>query len=299
MNSRFLRDHGWAARACAAAWALCAGATRGDAELLEGRVEPPDPASASAPAQSPDAPADPRTWSVQFEPQMWFPALRGDIEMPGGSLFDVETLDLDEPELSPAGELSIRGGDWIFQFNGFAFDVEAASRADDAFAAGGGAGAVAVGDRVEYELDYGAFEFNMGKHVWSVPLKDADDVAVDFDLYAGARAYALDLRLETGSGVSSHDAQWADALVGMRMRLDLPHGFGLETAVDVGGGAFGVDGSFSWDITVAFTWVYENTAGIEIGFRHLSVDTVEGEGAEEFEFDNALAGLFGAVVIRF
>lgn len=230
-------------------------------------------AHAQTPESTPGAPPAWADWTIRIEPMIWAPALRGDIKMPGAASIDVETLNADEVEISPAGRVAIRADKWSFLFRGFAFAVDE----DDA------------------DIDLAGFDLTAGYNIWT-PIDDPDhEVRLAFDLYGGARIHSLDASI----GASDSDNTWFEPMGGGRLNLDLPYRFGLNLSFDAGGFTSGEDSSFSWDITVGFTWMAMENIGLEIGFRHLQMDLVEGDGTDEFEFDAALAGLFGSIVIRF
>lgn len=212
-------------------------------------------------------------WTIRIEPMVWAPALRGDISLPGTASIDVEDLDADENEISPAGRVTIRADKWSFLFRGFAFGVD-----EDAA-----------------EIELAGFDLTAGYNIWT-PIDDSDnEVRLAFDLFGGARIHSLDASI----GAAENDNTWFEPIGGARVELDLPHRFGMNVSLDGGGFSSGEDSSFSWDVTVAFTWQPVDNVGLEIGFRHLQMDLTEGDGANESEFDAALAGLFGGVVIRF
>ncbi|MBL8746050.1 MAG: hypothetical protein JNK58_06810 [Phycisphaerae bacterium] len=224
------------------------------------------------PATDPSAPRW-NDWTIRIEPIIWAPALRGDIKMPGAASIDVGTINADEVNLAPAGRVTIRADKWSFLFRGFAFAVD-----EDAA-----------------EIDLAGFDLTAGYNLWT-PIDDPENqVRLAFDLFGGVRIHSIDASI----AAANSDNTWFEPIGGARINLDLPHRFGLNVSLDGGGFSSGEDSSFSWDITVAFSWRPIENLGLEIGFRHLQADLVEGDGADEFEFDGALAGLFGSVVIRF
>lgn len=230
-----------------------------------------------APATKGESPAyegsDWAAWTVKVEPLVWAPALRGDFRLPGGGRIDVEDVDADENEIVPAGVATVRADKWSFLFRGFGFSL----------------------DERPVKIDLAGFDLTAGYNIWTPINDDANHVRLALDLCAGLRVHSLDLSL----GDDQDDNTWAEPIGGVRIGLDLPRGFGLGISIDGGGFSTGDDSSFSWDITVAFSWMPSRHLGVEIGFRHLQMDLSKGKGNDEFEFDAALAGLFGGVVIRF
>ncbi len=256
-----------------------------------------------------DAPASPqpewtgtppaREWTLQVEPKIWFPALRGEVTPKGGSTFEAKEVDLDEVHAAPAGEVTLRGGRWAFTLNGFAINFDGSKRASTAI--DGGSFDVGAGDRIKFDVSFSAFKLTGGYSFDPLVRDDDAGVAVWFDAYAGVQVYHLDLDLgpEAGGGLSESKT-WAEPLVGIGLNIDLPHGFEVAVTIDAGATLGGGTG-FAWDISPRFRWfVMENrNVAVEIGFRHVFADLVEGSGDDDFEWNMAAAGLFGSVVIRF
>jgi hypothetical protein len=256
------------------------------------------------PAEEPAPPAieAPARWTIQLEPILWRPALLGDIQLPPGDRFDVELADLDENSLAPAGEATFRTGDddgdlW-FTFGGFHFGSDDDSTASGSFTAGGID--VDRGDRLSYDLDYSSFEGTVEYALPAIIDEPEDEVRWWFNVGAGARLYDLGLDFEViGEGETSIDSTWIEPMGVARMVLELPYGFDIDTRMTLGGQPLGDDTSWSWDVTVGFIWSPHRNFAAEIGFRHLSVDRREGDGNDELIWDNALAGLWWSIVIRF
>lgn len=254
-----------------------------------------------------EAPIAPSTveserWTIQLEPILWRPALRGEMKLPPGDRFELESVDLDENVLAPAGEATIRtgydDGDWWFTLGGFHFGTDDSATSSAAFDVGGIT--VDPGDRVEYDLDYSSFEVTAEYVLPAIVDSPEDDIRWWFNVGAGARMYDLSLDFDVvGQGSTDIDTTWIEPMGVARMVLDLPHGFGIDTRFTIGGLPAGDDNSWSWDITVGFTWSPHRNFAAEIGFRHLSVERHEGDGDDEFIWDNDLAGLWWSVVIRF
>lgn len=237
-------------------------------------------------------------YAVSIEPMVWAPGLRGDIELPGSSKIDVETTDADETQIAPAGRVTIKADRLSFQFRGFAYSNDDTASASGAFDLGGAA--IGAGTRIENDIDVYSFDATASWELPTIIDNPTDEVRLAFDVTGGVRVTSIDMSLSPaggGAGASLDDV-WAMPILGARMKLDLPHRTGLNVAGDVGWLPTD-DEAFSWDITVSFFWMPLENVGLEIGFRHLQQDLEEGEGAGRGNFDAALAGLFGALVIRF
>lgn len=291
------------ALASAAVLTLAALAVAQDQPSAAPTTTPDQPAASTAAPATPDQPQDPASldldtdprWIVRFEPNVWVPALRGDVSVPNSSSIDVEDIGADENEPAPAGRITFRADRWRILFRGFGFSLDETAGADRAFTLGGAA--IAAGDRINTDLSFSSFDAVAGYELF-VPIDDKEnDVRLAFDIIGGVRVTSVDLDLsqQAGAASSGGDNVWAMPIIGGRMALDLPRGFGLDLTFD-GGGLPTDDDAFTWDITVAFSWMATNNLGVEIGFRHLDSTLSDGDA---LEFDAALAGLFGAVVIRF
>lgn len=250
--------------------------------------------AASPEPSEPVEPAPDEGWTVSFEPRIWAPALLGDIGVGGAATFDVEDIDLDEPEATPAGRFVIRSDRITIEFFAYSFGVDESTAADRAVAIGGSA--VAAGGAVDYELRQTGFELTVGYRVWDAPIGRNDpagpsgDVSIGLDVYGGVRGFDIDLDFDTPAG-ESDELEDFHAILGLALRMDLPEGFGMEISVDGGGGA---DGS-SFDLEAVFDYAFSENVSAQIGYRFLLMDLEE----DGFEYETALAGLFGSVAIRF
>lgn len=238
-------------------------------------------------------------WSLKLEPMLWAPALRGDVKLPASSRLDFSDVDADENEFVPAGRATLRADDWTFMFRGFGFERDESGESDVGFSLDGAP--VAPGDEVRTEVDIWGFDLTAGYNLFTPVDNIARESRIALDIYGGARVHSVDVSMSANAAESSAGETWAEPIVGGRVTVDLPYGFGMNLSTDVGAMPFGDETSFSWDITVAFTWMFfeDRNAGLEVGFRHLYMNLESDEGADAFEFDGALAGLFGAIVIRF
>ena len=251
------------------------------------------------------------TWRLQFEPMAWAPALNGNLNLTGGDLFDIDLISLSEVAWAPAWQVSLREDKWTITLDGFDFETSGDAKASGAIAGGGVS--VAVGDTVDYNVDYAAYTLTVSRRVWTLPVHNevagvdvgvpagpgevpSDGVGVFFDVLGGVRLYDLGLQLDSGgSALANEDHTWVDALIGARMSVDFPYGIGLDVTGDVGG----LGSTFAWNIEVGVHWAMSDNVAAEIGFRHLDTLYEDSGGNDPFEWDVALAGLYGSIVIRF
>ncbi len=241
-------------------------------------------------------------WTVEAEPMAWFPALNGRINFESGEELDIDVLDLGEVRATPAVQVRFAEGPWRVEADAFffGFDTSRTSRANIVI----GGTPLAPGDEVDFRVRYSSASLTFGRELYAAPIgrrdprrSGAGDVELTLDGFFGVRGYALELDIDQrGNGELFDDTTvWADPIVGARMRMDLPRGFGLDVRADTGG--FGVGSDFVWNVEVGFTAEVAPGVEAEIGFRHLDVRYRDSNA--DLTWDVALAGLFGGVVIRY
>jgi len=241
-------------------------------------------------------------WRVQVEPILWFPSLAGDLKVASRRSFAVDSLDMDDPQLTPAGQVKLRTGaepgSWWFVFSGFGFGIDGTESAGSSITAGGLD--FDRGDRVSYDFELTSFEFTAEYVLPPILNRPDDEVRLGFNIYAGARVYDVDVTIgEPGGDEVGRDNYWFEPILGVRMLMELPRGFAIDLSVDGGWFSSGDDESSSWDLMVAFLWRFHSHGFAEIGFRHFSPYLSTGSGDDEFEFDGRLAGLWASVGFTF
>ena len=250
-------------------------------------------------------------WKIRATASVWFPSLNGDQVLGGGTTFDIDIIDQSDVQVAPRFELAFRRDKWTVLTSGFVFNIDENATVSESFIASGTT--LNPGDRVSYDIDYWSADLLVAYRIATVPIDigegrgiaespfavPRDGVGLFFDITGGGRVWQLDYEMNQIGGPSLVDESetWFDPVVGGRMLLDLPHGFGLELRGDVGG--FGVGSEFAWNIEVAFKAELADNIGAEIGFRHLQSRYETGSGSDFFEWDIASAGLYGSLVFRF
>ena len=111
-----------------------------------------------------------------------------------------------------------------------------------------------------------------------------------------------DLEVVRGRAISrSGSVDWADPLVGGRIRYELAPGHQLSLRGDVGG--FGVGSDFSWQAIAAYGWDFARYNNITfsgvLGYRALYVDYAQGQGRSRYEFDMLQHGPIVGISARF
>ena len=118
------------------------------------------------------------------------------------------------------------------------------------------------------------------------------------DVLAGVRVWKLDnsIDLFQGSATSITAGQsqsWADPILGARFRLNLKKGLFAKLGGDAGG--FGAGSQSTWQIYTGVGKTFKEKYSVELGYRYLSVDYVNGG----FLFDTHMSGLITGLGIHF
>lgn len=268
------------------------------------RLRPVQPDAAAAPEDDQQAPewTDWTQWAVAFEPVFWYPGIDGDIQVAGSTAApDIEDLELDDNDATPAFEAMLRSGPHTVRVSGFIFeesDSETARLPVDI-----GAVSLNTGDAFSGEIDYSAFEATYGHRIWDKTFRAEGDPVVHLRLnaYGGFRIYDLELSVTPlgGQGLSE-DETWVDLIGGLRLEAEFTEEFSFDLAVDAGGFAIDDEESTSVNIVTGFQWRPRPNIGAQIGWRFLFADFNDGEGGDqEFDFSGSIAGLYAGVVLRF
>jgi len=245
------------------------------------------------------------TWKIRFEPNAWYVAPGGDLTLPtsgGGQKTDVSVFDMDNPRLSPAGELDIRAGSWRLTFGGFSFQAKTnASAATESGQIGNTA--FNEGDPLKSSMDFQSFQATVGYRLCDEALNPENGVyAVVFglDVLVGARTYDMSVLVQQAAGpdMSATDEFFADPIAGLRADFDFYKVFSIDFRTTAG--YYPGDRSV-WSFDIALSGVYRpiENVGIMVGYRQLLFDLATGDGNSEFEFRGGLAGLFAGVELRF
>lgn len=285
----------------------------GSALAQEGApAAPPASAPASTPEASPGSPdgsidrsSIPWQWTLQIEPTLWYSALGGDVTIGGGTEASAETLDIDDPQASPAGELHFRRDKLTFTFFGASLSNDESANARAAFTAGNIN--VAQGDPIDTEVDYMNFHAVAGWNVgswppkepregWKGPVFDDSKVQLRLDVYGGARVQYMEAEVRSGGASAGGEGWFAQPVIGARAEMELTRHFSIDLCLDGGWWPGDSGGSTSVSVMVGFQWRPWDHVGFQIGFRQMFFN-LEDEG--EIEYDGSIGGLMGAVVLRF
>lgn len=255
-------------------------------------------------------------WDNEVSARFWFPALNGDLVVGDGPSFDGDRIGITEVR----GAIAVEGihrfdggsgedrGRWSILWDGFYFRIEEDAAVDSPVTFG--SNTLAAGTAVGYEIEWASatvapsYRFFMldltsdgdlvAANPWEIP---HDGVGLWFEVYGGTRLHYMSAQFESsGTQYVDDERFWADALLGARFTMDLPHGFLIDLESDLGFALDGESGAPHWNIEVGLSYEPIEGFAAEIGFRHLQIDYA---GIDDFEAQTALAGLFGSLVLRF
>jgi hypothetical protein len=277
---------------------LCARAAAADDSELFAGLQSQDERRAIADVAQP--------WTVQFEPSVWFVAPGGSLRLPGeptgARRKRLELINLDNPRLSPLGEMSLRTGEWRFNVMSFAAWQQdrgtTYTRADWI-----GPHFVEPGDRLSASIDFSSTEFSVG---YRVPIPDTlvgrggREFRGTLEAIGGMRLYSVDFEIATPTGIAAHDEFLAEPLLGLRYTMEIRERFNIDVQASLGG--FDDGGgrrTLSYDIMAGFSYRPVENIGIQIGYRQLAFDLRTGSEERQFRYDGALAGLHAGVLVRF
>lgn len=264
----------------------------------------------------------PRRFTISIEPSVWFAGAGGKVKMPGsgstppananapqaaelGDRIKLDRIGFDDPQAAPAGEVNIGYERWRFALRGFGFSIDDDSTVSDS----GSLGSVdfAPGDTIVGEINANVFEAQAGYRLFehaARPRQNGDGYVVRFyaDALGGARFYDVDMQFEqsgTTNGTNAFDDTWIEPTLGGKFGVELYEQFDIDVEINFGVGPFGDHASWSWDVIAGFQWRPVENLGIQIGYRNLAFNLQDGDGADEFEWDGVLAGLYVGAVVKF
>ncbi|MBY0113487.1 MAG: hypothetical protein K2Y21_11735 [Phycisphaerales bacterium] len=288
------------------------------AALVSGVARADEPASAATQANTNEANATkaesapasgsffkPKTkndWTFQFEPSAWYAGLGGKIRIAGAPAnvgrVRINDLNLDDPKLTPSGELHLRTGDWRFSFGAFWFNQRETSPA----AVGGQLGpiAFAAGDVVTSKYSHDSYEPTVGYEIWRRDPQQGDSVKFlpRIELLAGARIDDVEFSFQRAAVTAKQHETFGQVIAGVKGSMDIADQFSIDLQI-TGGGWPGGQRAVSWDIMVGFGWRPIENVGLQVGYRNLFSEFKSGSDANKFSYQGATAGLFFGAIVRF
>ncbi|MFO0861252.1 MAG: hypothetical protein U0570_11900 [Phycisphaerales bacterium] len=272
--------------------------------LAEPEVEQSVPAPEQK-AEDKSAPLDAKIpeWHLQFEPSAWYAGISGRVRIAGAPASSgqvaINDLHLDNPRLTPAGDLHVRTGKWRFTLTTFFFEQSRLQTMD----VGGQLGTVnfVPGNQVYSKMQQNEFQPVVGYEFWRRDPEASD--AVKFlgrlEVFGGARLDDLQFNFNQGAAASEQSEFFGQAIAGVKGTMDIGEQFSIDLETSAGGWPGSTDYAWSWDITVGFMWRPITNVGVQIGYRNLVNHFHRGSDSDQFAYDGGIAGLFFGAVVRF
>lgn len=270
------------------------------------RAEEPTATQSTEPAPASTGsffrPKTAQDWTFQFEPSAWFAGLGGKIQIAGAPAgtqrVRINDLNLDDPKLTPAGELHLRTGDWRFSFGGFWFNQRETGPAQ----VGGQLGSItfAAGDVVTSKYSHDSYEPTVGYEIWRRDPQPGDSVKFlpRIEVLAGARIDDVEFTFQRAAATARQHETFGQIIAGVKGSMDIADQFSVDLQV-TGGGWPGGQRVFSWDIMVGFGWRPIENVGVQVGYRNLFSEFKSGSDSDKFSYQGATAGLFFGAIVRF
>ena len=260
---------------------------------------------ADAPAQgtSPALAEKKREWVFQFDPNAWYAGISGSVRIrgtpPSAGAAKINDMNLDQPQLTPAGELSVRVEKWRFGLGTFFFNQNRLQT----MATSGQEGAVIYtpGQQLSSKMSWNEYEPQVGYEIWRRDPQPED--AVQFlprlELFGAARLDDMKFSFSQGAVSDSQSQFFAQAIAGVHFSMDIAEQFSINLETSAGGWPGGSQYAWSWDITVGFKWRPIPNVGVLVGYRNMVGQYQDGTGNEQFSYRGGIAGIFFGATIRF
>lgn len=236
--------------------------------------------AALATDSSADTASKPKDWSVFISAYGWLAGIEGTAAN-GGSEQEVNIPFTDLASLTDSGfmlDVEIWWRKWFVNFDGTWATLKTQ---DD-------------GTLVDLDvsLDQTIYDISIGREIYSRSL-DKNPASVDpdwrqsmrVDLFAGARYFSteptIDIRsfLGTQDQISFSEKRW-DPVIGLRFMSALSKRWLIALSGDVGGFGIGNAAKFTWQLEGEIGFRVTRWFSVFAGYRALSFDTIDGEGAQ-------------------
>jgi opacity protein-like surface antigen len=215
-------------------------------------------APAAASAQAAD-------WTQGWESRLilygWLPGITGSQERPDGR----PIVDLDTPSVLEALDFAfMAAGETRRDRLGFLFDFDYARLSQNG---------EWLRERLETETktDLTMSTAAVTYRLYEAPAKDRF-----VDVYGGIRAYDVSLSFSIDSPRFGRDlgadANWVDALVGLRGEVPLGRGFSVSGFADAGGFGIGESSDLTWEAYAGVNYDFSDRWRALLGYRYMSID---------------------------
>lgn len=246
----------------------------------------------------------PTRFEVTVEPLAMYFTAGGRFILPGqvrgGRDIDVEHMNVDSPRLSPGLRVDVRAGDWHVTANCFTLTTENRGALSPVTRPIGDLDII-TGQPISTSLTFSSADLVVGYRVAQADLASKKDgptiVRAGVDLFAGARAYWVDIELTNPVGTASTDKTFYEPIVGVGFHGRLYDRYTAMVRLSVGALIGGDKTSNSFEVDSTFSVQLAPHVHALVGYRLLVFDLDDGDVIDKFEYRGSMAGLY--VGLRF
>ncbi len=243
--------------------------------------------------------------TISVEPLVMYITPGGHFTLPGdvrgGRDIDVEHVNVDSPRLSPGLRFDLNYGNWIASASGFTFTTDRDTLSPVARA---------IGD-LDLEIDQPIstkFTFSTAEAWIGYTVVDGsaareegeeDVLHAGVGLFAGARAYWMDIELTNPQGTAEADPLFIEPIVGVVLTGSALDRYEARVRMSFGYMSTGSDTSASFQIESDLAAKIATGISLVAGYRMLIVDLEQGDVIDKFEYRGSMAGLHVGLRFKF
>ncbi len=284
-------------------WTVCvflvacaASAQTADDQSPSVQADPPKNIASSLDVQDDDS-----SLRVQVKGLAIFLAPGGRFKFPGtsgtGEFIDVEALNLDSPRLSPGIEIDASVEQWRIRASYISFD-QSDQEAFSPTTRRVGDVDITKGDGLVSSLSFDWGQVQVGRVVYERAV--GKDSKFQITAGAGVRFYDVSATVDrVAGGRAAADSTFVEPILGTESRFTYREAYTFRIAVDAGFSDWSDKTTQSWSITLESSVELYDRVSAQFGYRILTFDLEDGDGASTFEYDGSLAGLYAALSFTF
>jgi hypothetical protein len=161
--------------------------------------------------------------------------------------------------IAPNARFEVRGSPWVFHFEGRYLNQDVDGTAN------GGAPASA-----DFEAVYGEIAGGLEVYTWNT-----DGGKGMLDVYAGVRAWSMDVDVASGATAATIESEWLDLMVGTRATCAIDKDWSVSAGLAIGGFGLAESNDFTWEAFVSVGYAVAENVDLELGWRFLGFDREE------------------------
>jgi hypothetical protein len=236
-------------------------------------------------------------WNFRVIPYGWIPGFHGDVSLKNttvpvdvsiGKMFDLFT---DHLNAAAIGQVEASNGTFGFIFNGIYADISVGKQVNRLDFSSGFSMAILDGTLT--------YQVNGLPELLYLP------TGSQFEFLAGARYYSLDAGLTvTGprgrfSRTAKAESDWADPIIGGRLRVPLYPNLTGQVRGDFGGFGIGDASQITWNIEATLEYQLTRHISLMAGYRWLDIDRNSQSQDQNFGWNMTLSGPIVGLAIDF